>query len=317
VLIGAHVSTAGGLVEAHARGVERGCEVVQVFNQSPRMWRPTRWKDDDVAAFRELMTDGPIEAIVIHAVYLINCASKDREIRRKSLESLVHALRMGDAIDALGVVLHPGSALREPHEKAMRRAGEAFRHGLSESDRCPLLLEDTAGGGTTLGRTFTELAELIEHGGGDERLGLCLDCCHMLASGFDITTAAGLAEVIDNCVEIVGLDRLRCLHVNDSKTPLGSNSDRHAPLGTGELGADGCAAFLSEPRFEGLPAIFEGPGFEGRAPTKADVDRARELRAEGLAARAGASPRDARGGRAGRTRPRRGSARTAARRRRG
>jgi deoxyribonuclease-4 len=295
LLIGAHVSTAGGLVEAHARGVERGCEAIQVFNQSPRMWRPTRWKDDDVAAFRELMQSGPIEAVVIHAVYLINCASKDREIRRKSLESLVHALRMGDAIGALGVVIHPGSALKEPHAEALRRAGEAFRHALSESGDCPLLLEDTAGSGTTLGRTFGELAELIELGGGDERLGLCLDCCHMLASGFDITTAEGLAEVIDECVGLVGLDRLRCLHVNDSKTPLGSNSDRHAPLGTGELGERGCAAFLSEPRFEGLPALFEGPGFDGKAPAKADVDRARELRAEGLEARA-------RGRRAGRSR---------------
>lgn len=286
MLVGAHVSTAGGLVEAHARGVERGCQAIQVFSQSPRMWRPTRWKDDDVAAFRELTADGPIKSVVIHAVYLINCATKDREIRRKSLESLVHALRMGDAIGADGVVLHPGSALKEPKDEAMRRAADGFRHALRESDRCPLLLEDTAGGGATLGRGLSELAEMIDLAGGNKRLGLCLDSCHMLASGLDITTADGLAKVVDECVETMGLDRLRCLHVNDSLAPLGSNRDRHAPLGDGELGARGCAAFLSEPRFEGLPALFEGPGVEGRAPAKADVDRARELRRDGLRSRA-------------------------------
>ncbi len=285
MLIGAHVSTAGGLVQAHARGVERGCEAIQVFNQSPRMWRPTRWKDPDVAEFRELMSEGPIRSVVIHAVYLINCASKDREIRRKSVASLTHALDMGDRIGADGVVIHPGSATGEPHEEALDRAGEAIREALAETDRCPLLLENTAGGGTTLGRSFSELARLMEARGGGDRLGLCLDCCHLLASGFDVRTAQKLDRVIDDCVDVVGLERLRCLHVNDSKTGLGSNADRHAPLGTGELGARGCAAFLSEPRFEGLPAIFEGPGFEGKAPGVEDVRRAKELRASGLRSR--------------------------------
>jgi deoxyribonuclease-4 len=285
MLIGAHVSTAGGLVEAHGRGVERGCDAIQVWGQSPRQWRPTRWKQDDVAAFRELIAEGPVRVIVIHAVYLINCASTDSEIKRKSLDSLVHHLRLGDEIDAAGVVLHPGSAKGEPHEEALPRVAGMLRAALDESGSCPLLLENTAGAGDTLGRSFQELAELMSLAGDHERLGLCLDCCHLLASGFDITTADKLTKVIDDCVEIVGLDRLRCLHVNDSKTALGSNADRHAPLGTGELGARGCAAFLSEPRFEGLPAIFEGPGFEGKAPAVEDVRRARELRASGLRAR--------------------------------
>jgi deoxyribonuclease IV len=285
MLIGAHVSTAGGLVNAHERGVERGCEAIQVFNQSPRAWRPTRWKPDDVEAFRKLMADGPIRSVLIHAVYLINPATKDREMRKKSSDSLVHALRMGDEIGADGVVLHPGSTVGEPHEEALPRVGEMLRHALAESDSCPLLLEDTAGAGNTLGRTFEELAELIELSGGHKRIGLCLDSCHMLASGFDITTADKLAEVVDRCVEIVGLDRLSALHVNDSQNPLGSNRDRHAIPGEGELGARGCAAFLSEPRFEGLPALFEGPGTSGHAPDKVDVDRTKQLRAQGLRSR--------------------------------
>jgi deoxyribonuclease-4 len=285
MLIGAHVSTAGGLVKAHGRGIEIGADAIQVFNQSPRMWKPTRWRDDDIAAFGELIADGPIESIVIHAVYLVNCASKEPEIRAKSLASLKHSLRMGDAIGADGVVLHPGSTVGEPHEEALKRVGDALGEALEESDACPLLLEDTAGAGNTLGRSFDELARLIELAGGHRRLGLCLDSCHLLASGYDVRTADAVAKVMDECEATAGKGRLRCLHVNDSLTPLGSNRDRHAALGEGEIGARGCGAFLSEPRFEDLPAIFEGPGLEGKAPTAADIARARELRRNGLRGR--------------------------------
>jgi deoxyribonuclease IV len=285
MLIGAHVSTGGGLVAAHERAVERGCESMQVWGQSPRQWRPTRWKADDVREFRELMDAGPVRSVVIHAVYLINCASTDDEIRRKSRDSLVHHLRLGDEIGADGVVLHPGSAKGQPHEEALQRVAEVVKAALDESKECPLLLENTAGAGDTLGRSFEELDELVGLCGARKRIGLCLDSCHMLASGFDIRTADKLAEVIDRCVEIVGVDRVGCVHANDSMTPLGSNRDRHAPPGDGELGPRGCAAFLSEPRFEGLPAIFEGPGVEGKAPAKADIDRSKELRRSGLRAR--------------------------------
>jgi deoxyribonuclease IV len=285
MLIGAHVSTAGGLVQAHERAVERGCEAMQVWGQSPRQWRPTRWKPDDVAAFRELMTDGPVKSIVIHAIYLINPASTDADLRKKSADSLIHALRTGDEIGADGVVLHPGSAKGEPNDEALPRVAELVKHALDESKRCPLLLENTAGAGDTLGRSFEELHRLIRLCGRRKRIGLCLDSCHLFASGFDITTADKLKGVVDRCVEIAGVDRVRCLHLNDSQTPLGSNRDRHAPPGDGELGPRGCAAFLSEPRFEDLPVLFEGPGVEGKAPGKADVDRMKELRRNGLRSR--------------------------------
>ncbi|HYI36274.1 MAG TPA: deoxyribonuclease IV [Thermoleophilaceae bacterium] len=284
MLIGAHVSTAGGLVNAWERGRDMGCDAIQVFNQSPRQWRPTRWKDDDIAEFRELMADGPIKSVVIHAVYLINCASKDEEIRSKSIASLVHSLQMGDAIGADGVVLHPGSTVGEPHGPSMKRVGKALEKALAKSDSCPLLLEDTAGAGNTIGRTFEELGELVSLAGGGKRVGICLDSCHLLASGYDVRTADGVAATMDECEKHVGRKRLRCLHVNDSKMPLASNRDRHAPLGTGELGARGCGAFLSEPRFEKLPALFEGPGFEGNVAAP-DIKRMRELRRNGQRAR--------------------------------
>ncbi len=285
MLIGAHVSPAGGLPKAVERGVERGCRAIQIFNQSPRMWRPTAYGEDDFAAFRAAMDDSPIDAVLIHAVYLLNCGSEDPDIRAKSLTSLIHSLRIGDAIGAAGVVLHPGSALRGPVEPAIARAGELFREALAESESCPLHLENTAGTGGTLGRSFEELAALIEAGGGDPRLGMCLDSCHLLASGYDIRTAAGLEEALERCDEVVGLDRLGSLHLNDSQTPLGSNRDRHANLGDGELGEEGCTAFLSEPRFDGLPVVMETPGPDRRGTSADEVRYAFELRERGLAAR--------------------------------
>ena len=283
MLVGAHVSTAGGLVKAYDRGLEIGADAIQVFNQSPRMWRPTQWKDDDIAAFRERMTDGAIKSVVIHAVYLLNVASKDKELRKKSLDSLAHSLRMGDAIGADGVVFHPGSTRGEAHGPALGRVGKAVAQVLGESESTPLLLEDTAGAGDTLGRSFEELAEMIELGGGHKRIGVCLDCCHLYASGYDIRDADRMTAVADEFASLIDIKRLRCLHVNDSAVALGSNRDRHALLPEGELGESGLAAFLSEPRFDGLPALLEGAG---QAADAEQVAIAKKLRQRGLRSRA-------------------------------
>ncbi len=283
MLIGAHVSQSGGLEKAVARGAERGTEAIQIFNQSPRMWRPTAYGEEDFAAFREAVERSPIEAVLIHAVYLLNCASEDREIRQKSLRSLIQSLRVGDSIGATGVVLHPGSAKKGEAPKAIKRAGKVIGEALKESGRCQLLLEDTAGAGGTLGRSFEELEALLEAAGGDDRLGMCLDSCHLYASGYDISTAEGLRDTLSECERIVGLKRLKALHVNDSMTPLNSNRDRHALLGQGELGERGCGVFLSEPRFEKLPCVLE-TGRDG-APSAEDVALAFKLRKRGLSAR--------------------------------
>ncbi|MGI8624443.1 MAG: deoxyribonuclease IV, partial [Solirubrobacteraceae bacterium] len=282
MLIGAHVSPAGGLLKAVERGLERECDAIQIFNQSPRMWRPTAYTDEDFAAFDAARAGTRIQSVVIHAVYLVNCASEDPELAEKSLTSLTHSLRVGDAIGADGVVLHAGSALKGDVGEAIARAGKVIRAALAASERCSLHLENTAGTGGTLGRSFAELSGLLEAAGGDARLGVCLDSCHLLASGYDVRTAAALRATLDAFDEEVGGERLRSVHVNDSQAPLGSNRDRHAPLGDGEIGADGCAAFLSEPAFDGLPAIFEGPGVDGKAAQLADVQRMRGLRESGM-----------------------------------
>jgi deoxyribonuclease IV len=285
MLIGAHVSPAGGLPKAIQRGVQRGCEAIQIFNQSPRMWKPTTYRDEDVAAFREAMADSPIQAVLIHAVYLLNCASDDRDIRAKSLASLTHSLRVGQAIGASGVVLHPGSAKQGHVGEAIARAGDTIARALADSEGCELHLEDTAGAGGTLGRSFDELAALIDAAGSDQRLGVCLDSCHLLASGYDIRTPDGMASVLRECSRKLGRKAVRSLHLNDSQTPLGSNRDRHANVGAGELGRQGCGAFLSAPSLQKLPCILETPGENREGPSRKEVALAMRLRDEGIAAR--------------------------------
>jgi deoxyribonuclease IV len=285
MLIGAHVSPSGGLEKAIGRGVERGADAIQIFNQSPRMWRPTAYTEDDFAAFRAAMAGSPVRAVLIHAVYLLNCASEDREIREKSLTSLIHSLRVGRAIGAAGVVLHPGSALKGHVGEAITRAGKTIALALEETEGCELHLENTAGAGGTLGRSFGELAALLDAAGGGKRLGVCLDSCHLLASGYDIRTPSGADAVLREARKELGSGRIRSLHLNDSKTPLGSNRDRHANVGEGELGPDGCAAFLSAPGIQRLPCVLETPGEKREGAGPAEVELAKRLRERGLAAR--------------------------------
>ena len=285
MLIGAHVSPAGGVARAVERGVERGCHAIQIFNQNPRAWKPREYPPDEVEAFHAAMDGSDVDVLLIHAVYLLNCASDDPEIRTKSLDSLVASLRAGKELGAHAVVLHPGSAKQGDVKQAIRRAGEVIREALDESETCPVHLENTAGAGGTLGRSFTELADLVDAAGGDERIGICLDSCHLFASGHDIRTEDGLAETLEECVSLVGLDRLGSLHLNDSRTPLGSNRDRHADVGEGEIGPQGCAVFLSEPRFEDLPLVLETPGPDKKGPSATQIAYTRKLREEGLARR--------------------------------
>jgi deoxyribonuclease IV len=267
MLIGAHVSPAGGLPKAIERGVQRGCRAIQIFNQSPRMWKPTTYREEDIAAFREAMAASPIDAVLIHAVYLLNCASDDPDIRSS------------------GVVLHPGSAKTGDVKSAIARAGETIGEALRESEGCELHLENTAGTGGTLGRSFDELAALLDASGGEERLGVCLDSCHLLASGYEIRTATSMSSVVREATRKLGRGKIRSLHLNDSQTPLGSNRDRHANLGAGELGEAGCMAFLSTPGLQKLPCVLETPGENREGSGREEIALAIKLRERGIAAR--------------------------------
>jgi deoxyribonuclease IV len=281
VLIGAHVSPAGGPAKALERGREKGCEAIQIFNQNPRAWKPREYRDEEISEWDEARPGSGVEALLIHAVYLLNCASEDDEMRGKSLASLIASLDAGRRLGAHAVVLHPGSALRGEVEPAIARAGAAIREALDETEGCALHLENTAGAGGTLGRSFGELAAVLEAAGGDARLGVCLDSCHLYASGYDVASAEGIAQVLDDFDAEIGLDRLGSLHFNDSATPFGSNRDRHANVGEGELGEAGALAWIREPRFSRLPCVLETPGPDGKGPAPEEIERLKAWRDAG------------------------------------
>jgi deoxyribonuclease-4 len=285
MLIGAHVSTGGGLPKAIERAEDLRCESIQIFNQSPRMWRPTHYSDDDFAAFREAIAASKVEVVAIHAIYLINPATKDREMRMKSLNSLTHALRVGDGIGAMGVVVHPGALKDDTRTNARKRAVKLIKEALAETERCPILYENTAGSPQLLGRDFDETAELIEKTGGPKRLGLCIDSCHLHATGYDVRTPEGMKDLVDEIDSKIGVKQLKLLHVNDSRDGRGSNRDRHAPIPNGEIGRSGMRAFLGEPRLQGLPAVLEGPGVDGKAPVRKDIQIVRRLHREAVGKR--------------------------------
>ena len=292
MLIGAHVSTAGGLLKAVERAEDTRSDAIQIFNQSPRMWRPTKYSEADFAAFREAIAGSRVGAVAIHMIYLINPAAKDREMRRKSLDSLTHALRVGEGIGALGVVVHPGALKDDTRTNARKRAVALIREALARTESCPIVYENTAGSPQLLGRDFDETAELIERTGGSSssgrrRLGLCIDSCHLHATGYDVRSPEGVAAIADEIEAKVGLEQLKCLHLNDSRDERGSNRDRHAPIGKGEIGRKGLRAFLAEPRFQDLPAMLEGPGIDGHNVARKDVQLTRGLWREGLKKQSG------------------------------
>ncbi|HET8975313.1 MAG TPA: deoxyribonuclease IV [Solirubrobacterales bacterium] len=285
MLIGAHVSTGGGLLRVLERAEDTRSDAIQIFNQSPRMWRPTRYSEEDFAQFREAAGPSRLRAVMIHMIYLINPATKDPEMRKKSLTSLTHALRVAEGIGAIGLVVHPGALKEDTRTNAKKRAIAMLKEALAETETARIIYENTAGSPQLLGRDFDETAELIDKTGGPKRLGLCIDTCHLHATGYDVRTPEGVAEIADEIESKVGLEQLRALHLNDSRDARGSNRDRHAAIGKGEIGRKGFRAFLSEPRFQDLPAVSETPGLEGKGPDRAEIQLIRRLHREGLRAR--------------------------------
>jgi len=284
VLIGAHVSSSGGIHTAIDRAEAMGADSVQVFTQSPRTWRPTNHPPENFERFKERRAEAGIEGVLCHALYLVNLASPKDDLYEKSVAAMCNTVDVGCAIEADGVVFHIGSHLGAGMEVGLERVVEAMKKVL---DRCSettwLLMENSAGAGGTIGRSIDELALIFDRLDGHRRLGVCLDSCHLYVSGCDVTDEAALASMLDELDGSIGLDRLRALHVNDSKAPLGSNLDRHENVGEGLLGKK-LGVFLGEPRLQGLPAVLEVPGPDGHGPDATQVQRTKELHARSVAA---------------------------------
>jgi deoxyribonuclease-4 len=287
--IGAHVRAGKGLVPALAHGEEIGAEVVQIFTQSPRMWKPSQYGPEVLSGYRQAQADHPsVTATFCHATYLINLATPDPELSAKSRACLNANLATAEGMGADGLVLHIGSHRGSGFEAALPGVVEALIEALDSveqaADPCPILLENAAGAGDTVGRSFEELAEVIDAAGGDERLGVCLDTQHLWASGVPFTTIEEADALMVTIDDAVGLDRLRCVHLNDSKVPFGANRDRHENIGDGTIGAEGLGALLGHPDLQGVPAVLEVPG-EGDGPRTEDVVAARQAWTAGLALR--------------------------------
>jgi deoxyribonuclease IV len=265
VLLGAHVSSAGGIYEAVGRATELGCRSLQVFPQSPRVWKPAVHPDENLARFRELAAEAD-QVAVCHAPYLINLAGTDDLTVERSEAVLAQALQTARGMGALAVIVHLGSHLGSGFEAGLERAAPVLERVLElTGDGTWLLLENTAGAGGTMGRTVEELARVMERCGRHSWLGVCLDSAHLFASGVDVGDVAAVDAMLDELDETIGLSRLLALHINDSQTELGSNRDRHANVGEGLIG-ERLSAFLGRPRLQGLPAVLETIGHEGKGP---------------------------------------------------
>ncbi len=279
MLFGAHVSAAGGISKAIDRIEEIGGDAVQVFTQSPRMWRPTAHAPEELERFRTRREEAGIGAVACHALYLVNLASRDEDIRAKSLVALRATMETASGVGADAVVFHVGSHLGYGFEEAADVVAPAVRELLDlTTDDLWLCMENAAGAGGTIGRSVAELGTLCDALDRHPRLGICLDSCHWWASGVDVADPAALDAAVQDLDARMGLGRLRLLHVNDSKTPLGSNRDRHELVGRGLIG-DGLATFLAHPAFESLPAIVET--WEDKGPDTEDLRTLRRLHRRG------------------------------------
>jgi deoxyribonuclease IV len=289
VELGAHVSTSGGIHTAIDRIEAMGGDCVQIFTQSPRTWRPTNHDPANFERFKERRGEAGIGGALCHAVYLINLASPDDAIYEKSVAALENTVEVACAIEADGVVFHVGSHQGAGLDVALKRIVPALRKAVERcSGKTWLLMENSAGAGDTIGRSIDELTILYEALDAHERLGICLDSCHLYVSGYDVTKREELDGVLDQVEESIGLDRLRALHANDSKAPLGSNRDRHENIGDGIIGQE-LGVFLAHPKLQGLPAYLEVPGTDGHGPDAEQVRKLKALHARATKKRPGGS----------------------------
>lgn len=275
--IGAHVSASGGPAEAARRAHDLGLGCLQLFVGSPQTWAAPRLSDEDVERARAAFAGYDLRPVFVHAPYLINLASVRPDVRAASGRVLGEQLRWADRLGAFGVVVHVGSGGPES-DVALSLVAQGIRSVLDGfSGASALILENDAGSGHRIGARLTELGELIRALDGDARLRVCLDTAHALASGYELRTPEGLAALVDEIEGSFGFERLALLHVNDSKTGLGSHVDRHENLGRGTIGEPALASVLTHPKLRDLPFVMEVPGYEGQGPDLPNVETLRRL----------------------------------------
>lgn len=279
--LGAHMSVAGGLPRAVDRASVHRCDAFQIFAKNANQWRGRVLPPEEVREFRTKLAASGLGPVVSHASYLINLATTSPALRRRSLEAMGDELDRAEALGLLGVVLHPGCYTSGSEARGLDAIADGLLALLAERrrGRTMVLVEHTAGQGTSLGATFEQIAYILDRMSGHARVGVCLDTCHLLASGYDIVSPEGYAETFRLFERLIGFERLKVFHMNDSKRPLGSRVDRHEHIGRGHVGLDAFRRILNDRRFRHLPMLLETPKGEGKAsgPIHADPDDVRNL----------------------------------------
>jgi deoxyribonuclease IV len=272
--LGAHMSVAGGLPRAVERAVVHRCESLQIFAKNASQWRGREIPAAEIREFRAKVEHAGIGPVVSHASYLINLATADRALRRQSLDAMGDEIDRAERLGLLGVVLHPGCYTAGNEADGLSLIADGLLQLLRERrrGRTMVLLEQTAGQGTALGATFEQLASIMAKMADHRRVAVCLDTCHLLAAGYDITTDGGYAATFRQFERLIGLERLKAFHMNDSKKPLGSRVDRHEHIGAGFVGLDAFRRIVNDRRFRDLPMMLETPKTEGRSPNVISVD---------------------------------------------
>jgi deoxyribonuclease IV len=272
--IGAHMSIAGGLPLAVDRAALHGCETLQIFTKSTNQWRARALPAEEVGEFRRKVAATGISPVVAHASYLINLASAVAPLRARSIASFAEELDRAEVLGLLGVVVHPGAYTAGTREGGLVAVAAALSTILrtGRDGTALVLLEHTAGQGTALGSRFEDLAELLRQLRHHTRVGVCLDTCHLHASGYDIVSAEGYDRTISTFDRLIGLERLKVIHLNDSKKPCGSRLDRHEHIGQGTLGSEPFRRLLHDTRLARVPMLLETPKTEGlgRGPIQRD-----------------------------------------------
>lgn len=284
--LGAHMSVAGGLPRAVDRAVVHGCQALQIFAKNANQWRGRPLPPEEIREFRRRVEAADLAAVVSHASYLINLATTEPRLSQQSRDAMGDEIDRAEALGLLGVVLHPGCHTGGGREAGLTRVARQLLHLLDEREagRTMILIEHTAGQGTSLGATFEELAAILRETDGHPRMGVCLDTCHLLASGYDIASQGGYDETFAAFGRLVGFERLKVFHLNDSKRPVGSRVDRHEHIGRGFVGLAAFERLVNDRRFAALPMLLETPKGAGKAtgpvePDPLDVRNLETLRA--------------------------------------
>lgn len=282
--LGAHVSIAGGVDKAILRGHEVGCDTIQIFTRSPRQWRPRVLEEEEIRRFRQNKRETGIDPVVAHDCYLVNLGSPDEELWTKSLRVFVEELGHCRALDVPYLVIHPGSHVGAGEDAGLRRIAQALDEArvLTEGYEVEVLLENTAGQGTNLGYDFEQLARLFDLVASDSWLGACFDTCHAFTAGYELRTREGYEATFKEFDELIGLERIKFMHLNDAKGDLGGRLDRHEHIGRGKLGLEPFRMLLNDKRFRHLPMVLETPKGRGLEDDRENLRVLRGLVSSGV-----------------------------------